>query len=92
MPCRWEGINTAQMPLTWPPQWPWGSIPVPSRQGAIGLLGSQGWQGEDSPQLTAWRRSLQPPHPEVYADRGYEGPGQEGPIFELDQETGFADT
>lgn len=38
------------------------------------------------------RRSLQPPHPEVYADGGYEGSGQEGPIFELDQETGFADT
>lgn len=36
--------------------------------------------------------SLQPPHPEVYADGGYEGSGQEGPVFELDQETGFADT
>lgn len=45
-----------------------------------------------SPWLAAWRRSLLPPHPEVYADGGYEGPGQEGPVFELDQETGFADT
>lgn len=43
-----------------------------------------------SPWLAAGRRSLQPPHPEVYADGGYEGPGQEGPVFELDQETGFA--
>lgn len=46
---------------------------------------------EPQPLARCWRRSLQPPHPEVYADSGYEGPGQEGPIFELDQETGFAD-
>lgn len=38
-----------------------------------------------------YRRSLQSPHPEVYADSGNEGSGQEGPVFELDQETGFAD-
>lgn len=41
------------------------------------------------PQLTAGRQRLRLPHPEVYADGGYEGPGQEGPVFELDQETGF---
>lgn len=44
-----------------------------------------------SPWLAAGRQSLRPPHPEVYADGGYEGPGQEGPVFESDQETGFPD-
>lgn len=68
------------------------------RSGGI-LAASQGWAERGQllclsrgPWLAmGGRRSLQPPHPEVYADSGQEGPRQEGPIFELDQETGFAD-